>query len=283
MEFSLGAVKLPFLNRGFFTPSLGLMPGGLGIAVVPARRGHPVLQALSLQVLREGEATPDAKWVTLFRGDAPLASEAVAYYLLAAGMAVQQFSTELLRGQFLVQVTDNGSPRLGLLRWPVLDASTSVLSYNLTEGHGGGGVVTRPASVQAAARVDGEFEVREVVVVERQADGQWRIAGAGFTDDEEQQFIALEVTDSGVCYALGMDDSGELFEPGKAVGVGSRVRPTVFSGVLYQVTEAGELPADEPEWWPITSEGSRELGTARAEAVRYYRPLAHGPVTAELS
>ena len=80
-----------------------------------------------------------------------------------------------------------------------------------------------------------------------------------------------------------LDDFGIPFSPGLAVEVGRRIRPSVFTGVLYQITEPGVLPATEPAWWPITSEGSRELGTARAEAVRYYRPLAHGPVTAEPS
>ena len=94
--------------------------------------------------------------------------------------------------------------------------------------------------------------------------------------------VDLDVVD-GSLYALGLDDFGIPFSPGLAVEVGRRIRPSVFTGVLYQVTEPGVLPATEPVWWPITSEGSRELGTARAEAVRYYRPLAHGPVTAEPS
>jgi len=80
-----------------------------------------------------------------------------------------------------------------------------------------------------------------------------------------------------------VDDFGIPFQADLAVVAGQRIRPSVFAGVLYQVTEAGVLPATEPAWWPITSGGSRELGTARAEAVRYYRPLAHGPVTAELT
>ena len=94
---------------------------------------------------------------------------------------------------------------------------------------------------------------------------------------------AIAVVVDGSLYALGLDDFGIPFSPGLTVEVGRRIRPSVFTGVLYRITEPGALPAAEPTWWPITSEGSRELGTARAEAVRYYRPLAHGPVTAEPS
>lgn len=282
MDLAFAAATLPILRRGFYTPSLGLGPASPVMAVLPAKQGLPVLQALSLQVFREGEATADPKLATLYVGDEPVGGASFAFFRVTDQPVVQWFKTELLRGQFLVQVTDNGSPRLGLLRWPVLDANTSALSYNLTEGQGGG-LVTHPATVPAGARVDDQRKIREVVVVERQADGQWRVAGAGFTAEDALQDVDLEVTDAGTWYALGLDDWGELFEPGKAVSVGQRVRPTLMEGWLYEVTEAGNLPAQEPEWWPIQGENpSRQIGTARAIAVRYYQPLGHGPFPVEM-
>ncbi|OWP50274.1 hypothetical protein [Pseudomonas nitroreducens] len=282
MEFAFAVAMVPILQRGFYTPSLGLGVGTSRMDVLPERQGMPVLQALSLQVFREGEATADPKVATLFVGDEPVGSAAFAYFRVTAGPQVQKFKTELLRGQFLVQVTDNGSPRLGLLRWPVLDAGTSALSYNLTEGQGGG-IVTHPAKVPAGARVDDLRKIREVVVLERQADGQWRVAGAGFTAEDALKDIDLEVTDAGTWYALGMDDWGVLFEPGLAVTKGQRVRPSQFEGWLYEITEAGNLPATEPAWWPIQGENpSRQIGTARALAVRYYQPLGHGPFPVEM-
>lgn len=282
MDFAFAVATMPIQRRGFFTPSLGVALGGASLAVLPDKQGMSVLQALSLQVFREGEATADPKVATLFVGDDPVGSAAFAFFRVGAEPVVQKFKTELLRGQFLVQVTDNGSPRLGLLRWPVLDAGTSALSYNLTEGQGGG-LVTHPAKVPAGAQVDDLRRVREVVVVERQADGQWRVAGAGFTDEEGLKDIDLEVTDAGTWYALGMDDWGVLFEPGWSVAKGQRVRPSQFEGWLYEITEAGTLPAVEPEWWPIQGENpSRQVGTARALAVRYYQPLGHGPFPVEM-
>ncbi|MFO5941342.1 hypothetical protein ACLBSY_30860, partial [Pseudomonas aeruginosa] len=72
------------------------------------------------------------------------------------------------------------------------------------------------------------------------------------------------------------------FEPRLAVSLGQRVRPTIFSGWLYEVTEAGVLPAAEPGWWPIEGDNpSRQVGTARLQATRYYRPLSHGPFPVE--
>ncbi|PJI50807.1 MAG: hypothetical protein CTR55_00475 [Pseudomonas sp.] len=283
MDLAFPVATLPILRRGFFTPSLVLgVPSGT-LAVTPAGQGLPVWQSLSLQVLREGEPTPDPKSVTLFVGDEPTGPSSFAFFKLGAEPAVQRFKTELLRGQFLVQATDNGSPRLGLLRWPVFDASTSALSYNLTEGNGGG-LVTRPATIPIGARVDDQREIREVVVVERQADGQWRVAGAGSTAPETLVDLELEVTDAGTWYALGMDDWGEVFEAGQAVTVGHRVRPTLMEGWLYEVTQAGNLPASEPEWWPILGENPpRLIGTARLQAVRYYQPLGLGPVPVEMT
>jgi len=283
MDIAYATAAMPILRRGFFSPSLSAVSASHGVEVLPERRGLPVLQALSLQVFREGEATPDVKRATLFAGDEPDPARAIGYFALGAVPVMQLFRTELLRDQFLVQITDNGVPRLGLMRWPVLDASTRLLSYNLTEGQGGG-VITQPAKIPSLARVDGIQRVRKVVVVEEQADGQWRVAGAGATRPDGWQDVDLDVTASGTRYALGLDDFGTLFEPGKAVTIGQRVRPTRFAGWLYEVTEAGNLPSVEPEWWPIQGENpSRQLGTARAIAVRYYVPLALGPVPVEMN
>ena len=87
----------------------------------------------------------------------------------------------------------------------------------------------------------------------------------------------------GRAFVIGVDDFGSEFAPGLAVEPGYRVRPTQFAGWLYQVTEAGTLPASEPVWWPAEGDNApRQLGTARAVAVRYYQPLAHGPVPVEV-
>jgi hypothetical protein len=252
------------------------------LTVLPEKSGYPTLQALSLQVFREGESTEDPKFVTLFKGDDPLGINIVAFFLLGAEPETQWISANILRGQFLVQASDIGSPRLGLLRWPVLDASTTSLSYNLTEG-AGGGLITQPAKISSRALVDGVGRVRNVVVVEQQADGEWRVAGAGDTRADSWSDIELGVTASGTRYALGLDDFGVAFEPGRAMLVGQRIRPTQFEGWLYEITEAGNLPTVEPQWWSVQGDNpSRQIGTARAIAVRYYVPLALGPVPVEM-
>ncbi|MDF5937502.1 hypothetical protein P4234_00140 [Pseudomonas aeruginosa] len=69
------------------------------------------------------------------------------------------------------------------------------------------------------------------------------------------------MTAGGTTHAMGLDDWGAVFEPRLAVSLGQRVRPTIFSGWLYEVTEAGVLPAAEPEWWPIEGDNpSRQVG-----------------------
>tara|TARA_R110000751_G_scaffold276691_1_gene377840 strand:+ start:3963 stop:4328 length:366 start_codon:yes stop_codon:yes gene_type:complete len=120
-----------------------------------------------------------------------------------------------------------------------------------------------------------------VVVIERPSDGQWRIAGYGPTLDGEVE-LELKVTD-GSCYALALDDFGVEFAASLDVIAGQRIRPTQYQGWLYEITEPGQLPVAEPQWWAAQGDNAtRTLGTARALAVRYYRPLAHGPIPVEI-
>lgn len=171
-------------------------------------------------------------------------------------------------------------PRAAVRAFSIVEDISVLL--NLTDGGGGGGGSGLPATADAIVRVGGVPAQREVVVIDRTPAGEWSLAGYGESDADGVLQLDLRATPGGRVYAVALDDFGVQFQPNLSVEAGQRIRPSVFAGVLYQVTEAGVLPATEPEWWPITSEGSRELGTARAEAVRYYRPLAHGPVPVEV-
>ncbi|XXF10207.1 hypothetical protein J3Q00_07605 [Pseudomonas sp. D2-3] len=194
----------------------------------------------------------------------------------------QYLSRAVIYREVLAQAYEYSEPRLGMSRWPTLSETANHLLFNLTESDGGNQVPTIDARLKAAASVDSAWAARETVIVERMDDGQWRVAGYGRTPDDGLGDIDLKVTTSGTVYAIALDDFGVTFVPGLAVAVGDRVRPAVFGGWVYQVTEPGELPAAEPEWWPAVGENpSRPLGTARAIAVRYFRPLAHGPVPVE--
>jgi len=279
MQLSLGTeLQLPVIRQGMLTPEMSLRLGTLAMEIID--QNLPDFQELSIQILRDGLATVDPKFVALYVGDTAATSTLFAYYRLGADPQTQQFKAELLRGQFLVHAFDQGAPRLAIMRWPVFDAETSDLLYNLSESQGGA-IATLPARIEVSTRVDDEVIARPVVVVERQADGQWRIAGAASTDIAGGGYIPLEVTLGGTCYALGLDDFGTLYEPGLAVTVGQRIRPTLFAGWLYRITQAGSLPATEPAWWDGNLVGPQDLGSARAEVVRYCRPLAHGPITVE--
>lgn len=256
-------------------------------AVIPYEGQVPQLARpkidIGFRLLRDGEVTTSLKYLRLYRDWSDLAPLVVFVALAGQGEFTQinrvDLSTMLSRPDWLVAGVDDTPPRKTRATYVSISAG-GVITFNITSGDGGG-QQGEPGWVDAAVRVSGLPGNREVVLVERPADGEWRLAGYGSTPGGnghvEGSFIGGEV------YALSLDDFGDAFAPNLEVQVGQRVRPSVFAGVLYQVTEAGVLPATEPEWWPITSEGSHELGTARAEAVRYYRPLAHGPVTAEPS
>ncbi|WP_339079617.1 hypothetical protein [Pseudomonas sp. TMP9] len=179
---------------------------------------------------------------------------------------------------FLIGLDDAPPPRVRAAYLTLTESGT--YTFNITSGEGGGTPGT-PAVVQARVRVDGLLASREVVLVEKPSDGQWRMAGYGPTPDGEGT-IDVRVTD-GSLYALGVDDWGTAFTADLAVTAGQTIRPSQYSGWLYRITEPGTLPATEPQWWAAEGDNvPRLLGTARAIAVRYYQPLAHGPVPVEI-
>mgnify|MGYP007082583034 CR=1 FL=1 len=194
----------------------------------------------------------------------------------------QWFLRDVIYQEVLAQAYEYSEPRLGISRWPTLSETANRLLFNLTESGGGNQVPTVDARLKAVATVDSVWASREMVVVERMDDGQWRVAGYGYSEAGVLKSLGLKVTTSGTLYAIGMDDYGKQFAPGIELAVGERVRPTQYTGWLYEVTQAGQLPSVEPEWWPASDVNPpRLVGTVWLKAVRYYQPVAHGPVPAE--
>lgn len=250
-------------------------------AIVPAFIPPPKVD-LTFRILREGEVTPGRKVVFGFR---KLGDSGVAMAFESPDgefTTVRRFdlATLLNHGDWVVTGTDYVLPRLAATVFADLSLGGTV-TLNLSSGSGGGDP-GEPGVVGALVRVDGADVARDVVIVERQLDGEWRVAGfrpvsAGGEPVEVR-------TLGGRMYALAADDYGIAFTPLLAVTPGLRIRPTDFRGWLYEITEGGTLPGEEPSWWPMDGQNaSRPLGSARAVAVRYYRPLAHGPITVEMT
>jgi hypothetical protein len=230
------------------------------------------LRTITVQLTRDGEQTPSGKVALLM--DAHLVLMAV---FSTAHHAAQTFLASAIDGDRLLLAIDNTAPKRSASRYPTISEDVT-LPIDLNDGTGGGSAGS-PATLAARVRVDGVDAAREVLAVERQTDGAWRIAGNLRTAEGD---LDLRVT-GGEVYAMALDDYGYIYQPNLAVAVGDTIRPTTYAGWLYRITEAGTLPATEPEWWPIGGDNApRELGSARAVAVRYYRPLAHGPVPVEM-
>lgn len=194
-----------------------------------------------------------------------------------AYQSTQIFLASAIDGERLLLATDGAIPKRAAGRYPTISEDVTI-AIDLNDGTGGG-AAGQPATLAARVRVDGLEAAREVLAVERQTDGAWRVAGNLRSADGA---LDLRVT-GGEVYALAIDDYGTVFQPNLAVAVGDTIRPSVYAGWLYRITEAGVLPASEPAWWPIDGDNApRPLGSARAVAVRYYRPLAHGPVPVEM-
>lgn len=233
-----------------------------------------------MRVRREG--MPSTDYLATLRN--PALQRDIAIFTPNNPTQTQWFDRSVVHIEVIAQVYEYTEPRLGMTRWPTLSDSAYDLLFNIQEGDGGGDQVsTVDATIDVQASVDALPAVREVAIVERMDDGQWRIAGYGLSEAGQFKQLDLKITTSGTLYAIGMDDYGKIFVPGAPVLVGERVRPTAFGGWLYQVTQAGDLPTIEPEWWAADGENAARLvGTARLQAKRFYRPLAHGPIQAQL-
>lgn len=243
----------------------------------------PTMVQLRFRLLREGEVTTGVKFLRLYRSWETISSLQMVFWAEAgSGEFTQTCSIELAtllaQGEWLACGVDDLAPRK--TRAVYLSFSDSgTFTYNITSGDGAGNPGS-PGVLAGRVRVDGLAADREVVVFERPSDGQWRLAGYGPTPGGDGA-IDVRVVDGDV-YAVALDTWGVGFQPNLVVTEGQTIRPTLMVGWVYRITEGGVLPATEPVWWPIDGDNaSRPLGTARAVAVRYHQPLAHGPLHIE--
>jgi hypothetical protein len=244
-------------------------------------RAAPHRELIRFRVLRDGVVTSGHKLVRVSRtlvaaGQADIGLESRAGEFTPWVDVLQQ---ELADQSGWVVIVEDATAPAKVHAQALAIAAGGTYTINILTGSNN--EVTEPGSVDAQVRVSGVPSAREVLIVERKLDGGWRVAGNGATASDGRLAVGVTVVD-GAVYALGLDDFGIAFSAGLLVPVGRRVRPSVFAGVLYEITEAGALPANEPVWWPITTDGSRELGTARAVAVRYFQPIGHGPIPVEI-
>lgn len=275
--------KNPLLYGLFFSDQY---PGVLVMAAVSVMAPKvlpliiPPRVSIRFRLLRDGESSAERKYLRIYRDWDTISQLCYAFYSDDEYTASGSFdlATLLAQGEWLAAGVSLTPPKRTRAVYLTLSES-GTFTFNIASGEGGN--PGTPGVVQARVRVDGVLASREVVLVEKPSDGQWRMAGYGPTLNGEGT-IDVRVTD-GSLYAIGLDDWGTVFTADLAVTVDQTIRPSIFTGWLYRITEPGTLPAAEPEWWPSEGDNaSRLLGTARAIAVRYYQPLAHGPLPVEL-
>lgn len=239
----------------------------------------PPLRNITVNLARDGQPTAEYKEVVLWdsiRGRIEL----LAIPIRDGISTTRTLVAAAVDGKKALLVYDFDIQPYGAVR-TVNITQDMVLNIDLNDGteSGGGGVPTDPASVSAVVRVDKLPVEREVVAIEKTSTGEWRMAGNSIIQAGE---LAMQVT-GGQVFAVALDDFGRAFQSGLALEVGQAIRPSNFQGWLYRCTEVGQLPQDEPEWWLEQGENPpRLVGTARLQAIRYYQPIAHGPIHYEL-
>lgn len=243
----------------------------LGIAS-PGYTPEP-LRTITVNATREGQQTSAYKeavlWPALYDR-----TDLVTFTLKDGTSATRVFAASAVDGKKVIMLYDFDDQPYGTVRTPNITADI-VLNMDLNDGSGGGGASGVPAGADAVVRVDRLPASREIVAIEKTTTGEWRMAGNQILQLGD---LEMQVT-GGQVFAVGLDDYGIKYQAGLSVTEGQRIRPSNMQGWLYLITENGQLPAIEPEWWPAQGENApRQLGTARAQAVRYYRPQALGPI-----
>ncbi|WP_312224346.1 hypothetical protein [Stutzerimonas nitrititolerans] len=251
------------------------------VKAVPGYTVPPKI-VVQFRMLRDGEVTPGRKVVRVYRDWDVVQKQDLSFEAELGEFSralTLDLATLLDQGSWLVAGLDLAPPKRTRAAYLSLSES-GVYTFNITSGEGGG-QQGDPGRVAGLVRVERLPADREVVLVERPADGVWRLAGYGPTPGGSGDIDVRVV--GGDVYAIGVDDYGVAFVPDLAVQVGQRIRPTQYAGWVYEITEAGQLPAAEPVWWAAQGENpSQPLGSARAIARRYFQPIAHGPVPVEV-
>lgn len=247
----------------------------VAMSVVLPLDAAPAVRYVTMQLTRDGEQTAAMK-VARFLDRTMLTQAAFA----TAYASTQMFLASAVDAGWLVVAVDETPAARAAASFVQIDSDVTIV-LDLNDGSGGGG--GEPATLAALARVEKLPAQRDVVVVERAVDGAWRVVGSGVTDVAGAVQLDLRVTASARVYAMATDDYGIPFQADLTVQVGQRIRPTQYSGWVYEITEAGQLPSTEPEWWAAVGDNpSQPIGTARAVARRYFQPIAHGPVPVEV-
>ena len=239
----------------------------------------PVLRNVACVITRDGSITSGAKVVRLFKDPSNPVPVAV-FFLNDGSPRSQQFNASAFSGDWVAIAIDDAAPRLGGVKFINVNQDLTI-SFDLTEGNASN--PGSPGTVSAIVKVAGEAAPRRLVAVELATDGFWRLVGEGASEAQGVAALDVKVTPSAQVFVMAIDNWGIPFQAGLTVVADDVVRPSQFTGWLYRITEPGTLPAAEPAWWPAEGDNaSRLLGTARAIAVRYYQPLAHGPLPVEL-
>ncbi|WP_312388376.1 hypothetical protein [Stutzerimonas nitrititolerans] len=251
------------------------------VKAVPGYTVPPKI-VVQFRMLRDGEVTPGRKVVRVYR-DWDVAQKLDLSFEAELGEFSRALTLDLAtllgQGSWLVAGLDLAPPKRTRAAYLSLSES-GVYTFNITSGEGGG-QQGDPGRVAGLVRVERLPADREIVLVERPADGVWRLAGYGPTPGGSGDIDVRVV--GGDVYAIGVDDYGVAFVPDLVVQVGQRIRPTQYAGWVYEITDAGQLPAVEPAWWAAQGENpSQPLGSARAIARRYFQPIAYGPVPVEV-
>ena len=118
----------------------------------------------------------------------------------------------------------------------------------------------------------------EVSVFEKRDTG-YVVMGSAYSNAVGEFRVNTEVYGGGDVFAFAADFPGVAWQAGLELRTGTRLRPTVNNGYVYEVITPGNSGATEPTWWADAGDGTEgAIGAATAKARPYYQPVGHGPL-----
>ncbi|MCH8530369.1 MAG: hypothetical protein LAT65_05915 [Saccharospirillum sp.] len=150
----------------------------------------------------------------------------------------------------------------------------SATGGDIGDGDTGDGSLAR---IAGTVQIDGTPAVRDVLVISNETGSRKVLAEAA--SEPDGTFDITYPNWIGAVIALALDNYGDPFAPETTLNQGAIIHPTTPNGYVFEATTAGTTGTEEPAW---NTGGNTQSGSVSFNARPYYRPIASGPLNAEV-
>lgn len=174
----------------------------------------------------------------------------------------------------------DGDPNLYMAMNTTLTEAAPQLQFqsatggDIGDGDTGDGSLAR---IAGTVQIDGTPAARDVLVISNETGSRKVLAEAA--SEADGTFDITYPNWTGAVIALALDDYGQPFAPETTLNQGAIIHPTMPNGYVFEATTAGTTGTEEPAW---NTGGNTQSGSVSFSARPYYRPIASGPLQADV-